>query len=230
MSELVRTARVTGACYLAMGIAGGVAFMVLRPLVHVPGDALATARNVAEKGTLAHAWLALELLTVVAQAVTAIAFYRLFRGFDAVAAGAVAAFGLVNAVALMGSAACIATGLEVAAHASLAPGGDQVATTQLLFQASSSAWRVAVLFFGLWLIPMGYVVLTANLMPRALGWVLLLGGVGYVLSGFVANGLEHAPRWLVDGLTVPASVGEFWMIGYLLSFGVRPVPSAPLRT
>ena len=30
------------------------------------------------------------------------------------------------------------------------------------------------------------------------------------------NGVVDAPSWLVEGLTIPATVGEFWMIGYLL--------------
>ena len=51
---------------------------------------------------------------------------------------------------------------------------------------------------------------------------LMIGGVGYVIAGFVSNGFQHAPRWLIDGLTIPASIGEFWMVGYLLFLGVRP--------
>jgi hypothetical protein len=222
MGNLVTTARITGACYLALAIAGALGFLVVRPAIHVPHDAAATARNIVATGALPRVWLSLELLIVLAQALTAVAFYKLFRGFNAVAAGATGAFGLVNAVAILASAACIATGLKVAAEVALAPGGDQAATVQLLFEASSSAWGVAALFFGLWLIPMGYVLIATGIMPKALGWTLALGGVGYVISGFVSNGLEGPPRWLVDGLTIPASIGEFWMIGYLLIFGIRP--------
>jgi hypothetical protein len=206
-----------------MAVAGVVGFLVLRPMIHVPDDAAATVRSIAERGALAHIWLALELVIVLTQALTALCFYRLFRGFNPVAAGAVAAFGLVNAIAILMSAACIATGLKVAKQISLAPGGDQVAATQLLFEASASVWSVAALFFGLWLIPMGLVPLENKIMPKALGWTLVIGGIGYVSSGVVSNGVEQAPRWLVDGLTIPASIGEFWMIGYLLSFGVRPI-------
>ena len=68
---------------------------------------------------------------------------------------------------------------------------------------------------------MGYVAVSARAMPKALGWALIVGGLGYVLSAFLSNGLADAPRWLVDGLTVPATIGEFWTIGYLLFVGVR---------
>lgn len=31
-----------------------------------------------------------------------------------------------------------------------------------------------------------------------------------------------APTWLVAALAIPATVGEFWMIAYLLVVGIRP--------
>jgi hypothetical protein len=53
-----------------------------------------------------------------------------------------------------------------------------------------------------------------------------------VLSAFLAFGLVEPPQWLLDGLSLPATVGEFWMIGYLLAVGVRPgaSPAAPRST
>ena len=73
---------------------------------------------------------------------------------------------------------------------------------------------------------MGYVAATSRRMPIGLGWTLMVGGVGYVLSTFVSNGFAHTPSWMTNGLSVPATVGEFWMIGYLLFVGVRPPTDA----
>jgi hypothetical protein len=81
---------------------------------------------------------------------------------------------------------------------------------------------VGAMFFGLWLIPMGYVAATSGRMPVWLGRILIAGGVGYVLSTFVGYGIAGAESWLVVGLAYLATVGEFWMIGYLLTVGVRP--------
>ena len=117
---------------------------------------------------------------------TALWFFKLFRGVDSFAAGALAAFGFVNAVLIMGSAAMLATAFDVAGDASLAASGDQAATVQLLYVVSGHFWAVGGLFFGLWLIPMGWLVIRSGWMPRALGWVLMVGGVGYML-GVVVN-------------------------------------------
>lgn len=113
-----------------------------------------------------------------------------------------------------------ATALAVAGDASLAPCGDQAGTVQLLYQLNNAAWQVGSLFFGLWLIPMGFAVVSSRLMPVALGWVLMVGGVAYAVSAYAIQLVPDASA-LEGLLTAVATVGEFWMIGYLLIFGVR---------
>jgi hypothetical protein len=56
-------------------------------------------------------------------------------------------------------------------------------------------------------------------MPRPLGWILIAGGAGYLLSVLVAALLPDATG-VVTVLTMPATIGELWMIGYLLTNGV----------
>ena len=52
----------------------------------------------------------------------------------------------------------------------------------LLHGLSAAAWAGGGVFFGLWLLPMGVFALTTGRMPRALGWTLVVGGVGYVIG------------------------------------------------
>lgn len=213
---LRKTARTTGLWYLAMAITGIFGYLLIRPRIFVAGDPAATFTNIVDREALARTGLVLELAMVVIQAVLAVWFYKLFRSINHTAAWAAAAFGMANAIAILASAAYWATTLSLAHNMALAPGGDSVATVQLLYQLSSNTWGVAAVFFGLWLIPMGYAALTSGLMPTWLGRILILGGAGYVLSALIDHGVAGAPRWLVEGLTIPATVGEFWMIGYLL--------------
>ena len=153
---------------------------------------------------------------VVTQTLAAVWFYRLFRTVDSFAASGIAAFGLVNAVVGLVSAALLATAVEVAVD----PVGDAAATVQVLYLVSDNLWGVGALFFGLWLIPMGWCVLRSGWMPRVLGWILVGGGVGYVLSAFIRY-LAPDAQVVAEALAYPASVGEFWMVGYLLVRGVR---------
>jgi len=107
--------------------------------------------------------------------------------------------------------------------------GDASETIQTLYLVSGNLWGVGNLFFGLWLIPMGLCVLRSGWMPRPLGWVLIVGGVGYVVSGFVTF-LVPGAEPIATALVMPATVGEFWMIGYLLIRGVRRTAVIPAPT
>lgn len=220
--DTVRTARTTGIWYLTMSIAGIVGFLLIRTQLHVTGDPDATTANLLAHASLARVVLALEMTLAVCQVLTALWFHRLLQGLNRFAAGAVAVFGFFNATAILARAVFIWAAQAVAADPALAPAGDTAATAQLLFQLADHALGVGALFFGLWLIPMGYVVVTSRRWPAALGWILMVGGGGYLLSAFVSAGLPGAPDPLVHGLIVPATIGEFWMFGYLLSFGIRP--------
>jgi Domain of unknown function (DUF4386) len=227
-----RCARAAGAWYLGLAVTGVVGFLVIRSAIYDPDDAAATLENLSTEQGLAHLGLGVELGIVLTQALAAVWFYKLFRSINQVAAWALGVFAIVNAVAVLASSAAVGTALEVTDDASLAPSDDTAATTQLLFQLSDSFLGVGAVFFGLWLIPMGWVAATSGRFPRSLGWTLVLGGVGYIASAFVQYGVQDAPTSLVDVLTIPATLGEFWMIAYLLVFGIRPslrekLPAAP---
>jgi hypothetical protein len=224
MHALIRTARTTGLLYLGLAISGALGFLLIRPRLFTADDPAGTLADLVQHESLARTGIAFELLIVITQALAAAWFYRLFRTTHPVAASGIAAFGLVNAVAILVSAALLATAIQVPIH----PFGDPAATVQLLYLISGNLWGVGTVFFGLWLIPMGSCVLRSGWMPRPLGWVLIGGGIGYVLSAFIKYLAPDAPA-VANVLTIPATVGEFWMIGYLLVRGVhqRSLDEAP---
>ena len=225
MNDLKTIGRTTGAWYLALAVIGSIGFLLVRPAIVDDGDPAQTLANLTDRAELARLAVVLEMGIVAAQALAAVWFYRLLRGAGAPWAGfAVAAFGLMNAVAIMTSAAFMASAVSVAENPSLAPGGDPAATVGLLYELSTNSWAVGTLFFGLWLIPMGWAAITTGRFPSVLGWILVGGGIGYIVSGVLAMGVANPPA-LLDGLTVPATVGEFWMVAYLLVRGIRPEPA-----
>ncbi len=232
MHSLAHTARWTGGAYLALGLFGMAGFLLVRPQLRGT-DAAGTLELLVTQSWLAHLGIGLELFTVIAQAATAVGFYALLRHDRPAAAFSVAVFGMANATAILGSAALLTTASAVAADASLAPAGDAAATASLLLTAADGFWAAGAVFFGLWLLPMGWFALSTGRMPRILGWLLLAGGAGYVLSCLIGAAAPGIPSLVIDALTIPATVAEFWMIGYLLIRGIRPAaarePAALLR-
>lgn len=218
-----RTALITALLYLGNAVAAIPAFLVIRPMLFDPESPASTLAHIVENEALARLGIGLELALVVTQALVALWFYKLFRGVDAFAAGSLATFGLVNTVIILASAGSLGAALDAA----LAPPfADAAGAAQLMYLLSGGFWDVATLFFGLWLIPMGVLALRSG-MPRALGWILVAGGVGYVVSGFVSF-LAPAAAPVTDLLPYLATVGEFWMIGWLLWHAFRARTSGDL--
>ncbi|MHA6522853.1 DUF4386 domain-containing protein [Tessaracoccus sp. G1721] len=213
-----RTARITGLLYLGLAVTGMLGYLLIRTQLFVADDPSATLANLTGQAALARWGVVVEMGVVITQALVALWFYRLFREVNAFAAGSIAAFGLVNSVAILASAAMLATAMDVSQHDSLSVAGGAAATAQLLYVLSGHLWTIGGIFFGLWLIPMGWLARWSGWMPRLLGWVLMVGGVGYVASALLSYLLPGVP---LDLLTVPATIGEIWMVGYLCIVGVR---------
>jgi hypothetical protein len=201
------TARITGLLYLAMAVVAVPGFLIIRPLLFDPDSPTTTAANLVTDESLARVGIGLEFTLVIVQTLTALWFYRLFRPVNAFAAGAVVLFGTLNAVAIMASSAALAAGLDAALAA-------DAAGAQLMYLLAEGAWGVGAVFFGLWLVPMGVLALQTS-MPRALGWVLVAGGIAYVVSAYVAY-LAPGAGPVADILAYGATVGEVWMIWYLV--------------
>ena len=119
----------------------------------------------------------------------------------------------------MVSAIAMSSAIDIA-HSTFTAYQEKINLIQVLGKLISNAWSIGGLFFGLWLIPMGYIVISSGRMPIWLGRILIIGGIGYLLQTFInCTGVQNA---YVNMLVIPATVGEFWMIGYLLIYGIRP--------
>ncbi len=216
--ELVKTARIAGIWYLLLAVSGILGFMVLHAKVY-SSDPEITLTNLTDSENLSRLRLLFELLLVLSQALAAIWFYKLFRSISDWKAWAVGIWGTMNAAVIMISAISMAAAIQIA-DSSTQSQDDKVLLIELLGQLIKHSWTVGGLFFGLWLIPMGHVVVSSKRWPLWLGRILILGGAGYILSTLLYYmGFKHP---LMDFLTIPATIGEFWMIGYLLIYGIRP--------
>jgi hypothetical protein len=216
--SLKKDARITGIWYLSLAVFGVLGFLVFHPKVFITGDPAATLQNIIGNESIIRTRLLLELAIVLSQVLAAVWFYKLFRPINEWAAWSLAIWGTVNAVAIMISALAMGSMINVAASSLVTE--EQVLLISVFHNVISNAWAVGSLFFGLWLIPMGYIVTHSRRMPVWLGYTLIIGGFGYILSTLLHYaGIEFS---FADFLTIPATIGEFWMIGYLLIFGIRP--------
>jgi hypothetical protein len=101
------------------------------------------------------------------------------------------------------------------------------ALTLLLLDLHHYGIHNASIFMGLWLIPLGLLVRGSGMFPKALGVLLAVGGVCYpvgVLAVYASPAFGEAIKTLL--MNVP-TIGEVWLLGYLLIIGVRSAPRVP---
>ncbi len=216
--QLVKTARVAGIWYLMLAASGMLGFMVYHDKIFVSDNPGQTLSNLTEQVSVARIRLLFELIIIVSQALAAVWFYKLFHPINKTAAVAIALWGTVNAVAIMVSAIAMYSAIGITTSSFSVE--EKTRMVQILTSIIRNAWNIGGLFFGLWLIPMGSLIISSGRMPKLLGGILILGGIGYLVQTFLKSmGVQGS---YLGMLVMPATAAELWMIGYLLVFGIRP--------
>lgn len=216
--QLVKTARVAGIWYLMLAASGMLGFMVYHDKIFVSDNPGQTLSNLTEQVSVARIRLLFELIIIVSQALAAVWFYKLFHPINKMAAVAIALWGTVNAVAIMVSAIAMYSAIGITTSSFSVE--EKTRMVQILTSIIRNAWNIGGLFFGLWLIPMGSLIISSGRMPKLLGGILILGGIGYLVQTFLKSmGVQGS---YLGMLVMPATAAELWMIGYLLVFGIRP--------
>lgn len=221
-----RTARIAGLFYLLVAVLSGFAELYVRPLMLVTGDAAATVQSIVHHAGLVRLGFVADLVGITCNVFAAIALYLLLRPTSRDAASAMVVFASIMAAIMYVLALDHFGALLVATSpsydATLGANGVS-ALVMLLVELQKYGYLVAQIFFGLWLLPMGYLVYRSGLFPRTVGVALGIGCFGYIadtLTRFLVPALAPA---LSPFFVTPAGIAEFWMIGYLLVKGVgRP--------
>ena len=144
-----------------------------------------------------------ELLANIAFIATALALFVLLHRVNEPAALA-----MVLIVAVASAVGCAEAVIEYAGHMVASPPG--VAETSSLFS-------------GLWLIPLGFLVLRSRYFPTIVGALLLIAAASWLLQFFL---YFFAPAVSINATVFGAgAVGELVFIAWLLIFSARPPSS-----
>lgn len=78
------------------------------------------------------------------------------------------------------------------------------------------------MFWGLWLLPFGWLVFKSGVLPKVFGVLLMLGCLGYAANVFGKLLIPgYAGMAVSNYATAPASLGEIGICLWLLVVGVR---------
>lgn len=224
-----RLARTAGFLYLLMAVLGGLANLWIRPAIHVPGDAAATAANLSANPTLFRIALVADIAMATAFVGVGVLLYAVFRRVDRHAAGAMVVFVTVGAGMILTNLLFHLAAMLVATDPAYgALGSDELVL--LLLDLHGHGYAIAGIFFGLWLLPLALLGHRSGLFPRVLNVLLLLAGVSWIIDTLATFLLPDLPPLVHTILRAP-TIAEFCLIAYLLIRGVRtPRPARPLTT
>ena len=224
MNPTKRLARIAGGLYLLVGIFGGFAEGFVEPKVYAAGNAAATAGNVVANAGLLRLGIAADLLDGTFFAFTALALYMLLKDVHKSAARAMLVFVVIAATITCISAVFEFEGLRVATGAvsatALGVGGAH-SLVLLLLDAQHYGLLAAQIFFGLWLAPLGYLAYKSGWFPKALGVVLVVASVSYLVDVLAAFLVPDVDKQIHAFTSIVPAIAEPWMVVYLLVIGVR---------
>jgi hypothetical protein len=202
-----RASLIAGIALLLMAVLAGFAkFAALDRLV-TPGDAARTANDVLASDGLFRSAIAALILTAILDVVVAVALLVLFRPVNPSVATMAAAFRVAFAAVFL-----VAINQLVSALALL---GDADQALRAI-NAFDTVWVIGLILFGVHLLLIGYLAYRSGFVPRIIGVLLVVAGLGYAIDGF---GTVLVPEYSTIGQFT--FVGEVVLILWLLIKGVR---------
>ncbi len=219
--SLRQAAIIAGIGLLLMAILAPFAEFFVRQSLIVPGDAATTAKNIMADEVLFRIAICIYLIVAILDVVVAWALYVFLKPvnkslslltawFRVVYAGilAIVLLNLVIALQLL-SGADYLTVFET----------DQVYAQAMLFlDAFDYGWNIGLVIFGLHLLILGYLVFKlSGYMPKILGVLVMIAGLGYLIDSF---GKLLSPNYDAN-IAMFTFIGEVLLIFWLFIKGAK---------
>jgi len=211
-------ARTTGGLSLLLLLGGIVAQGVIANGLVVPRDAVATANNIPAQPKLYAFGYTMFLIEMAAQVAMTTLFYVLLRPVDRTAALLALVFGLVGATIKTVARAFYYAPLLVlggAGYLTVFDASQLQALSLLLVKINNQTANMSLVFLGLSTFFQGYLIIKSAFLPRFLGVVSIVSGLGWLVYVYPALGSA-----LFYYLIVLAMLGVLLTSGWLLVRGV----------
>jgi Domain of unknown function (DUF4386) len=218
-----KTARVAGLLYLLVVIIGVYAVIYVPGRLFVRGNSVATANNILANQSLFRsyivAWLVAEFFFIS----LSLTLYRLLKGVNQQHAA------IMLILALMGAPLAFVSAMNRVATVAFVRGAEFLAVfdkpqrgaiAMLFFNFEEQSIAVYMIFWGLWLIPLGLLVFRSGFLPRILGGWLIINGLAYEIISFTGL-LSPDHMQTVNNFATPALLGELAFTIWLLAVGAR---------
>ena len=186
--EIRKIARIAGILYLAVAFLAPLGDMVFRADLIVPGDVAATASNI-----MAYEWqyrlgFVSDLITQTVQVFLVLFLFKLLKPVNKNHAVLLAVLGLVSVPITMLNELNQIVPLLLLNGAGTLTGfttGQLQTLATLFLDLRVQGVSISYIFWGLWLFPMGYLIFKSGYIPKILGVLMIIAGLGYLIEFFL---------------------------------------------
>ena len=180
-----KTARFAGFLYLLVAIFGGFSILYVSSTLIVSGDAAVTAQNIKASEGLFRVGFVGGLITQTIQIILVLCLFQILKAVNKNQAWLMVIFSLVGIPIAMLNLLNNYAGLMLMRGADYLTvfDPDQLQALGLFFlELQKIGVSIAAIFWGLWLLPLGYLIFKSGYIPKILGILLIIGGIGYLLD------------------------------------------------
>jgi hypothetical protein len=213
-------ARVAGLLLLLSMIGGGLGEFYIPNEMIVSGDAAATAHNIVTSSALYRFGFAAYLVEAICDITLALVFYVLLRPVNKYVALLAAFFGLVSTAVFAGGELFYYAPTHILGGASYLNtfSNEQLNTlSQLSLKLYGLCAGIFMAFYGIATSIRGYLIYRSEYLPKWLGALVVIAGIGFILKNFM---LVLAPEFPSDLFLLPMPVVVLSMMVWFLVKGV----------
>jgi uncharacterized protein DUF4386 len=223
LTAIKKTAKLTGLLYFLLALAAIYSYMYVSPKTMVAGDMAATAKKMIDNEFLFRTSIASDIITNILFVILIIFLYRLFRQVNEVLALFMAGLAFVAIpVSFIGESLRLIA-LEIFKGNLLRSFSTEQAleVSTTLLKVGSYTGQLVTFHWGLWLIPMGWLAYRSGFIPKILGILLFVNGLGYMISSITFILFpESLPA--VSKIVYPTYfIGELPLIFWLMIKGIK---------
>jgi hypothetical protein len=219
MSSPRLTARIAGGLYLLTILAGAFAQGFVSDKLVISGDAAATAANILGHEPLFRLGFAVYLIEMACQIAMTALFYGLLKPVSRSLSLVSAFLGLAGCIIKTFSRLFYFAPLFIlggAPYLSVFNAQQLKALALLFLRVNDQGAGIALVFFGFSTLVQGYLIVRSTFLPRILGVLAVLGGLGWLCFLSPPLGSRLFPYIVAVGV-----VGAVALVLWLLVFGVN---------
>ncbi len=219
-----KTARIAGLLYLVVVLTGIFSLAYVPSKLIVWNDPVATYNNIKTSESLFRFGIVSGLLCYVFFLFLPVALYKLLKPVNEVYAKLMVLLAVTSVpISFMNIQHKFAV-LSIIKGEVFKTFTNEQLQFQVMFylnQFNKGILMVSV-FWGLWLLPFGYLVYKSGFLPKILGVLLMLGCFGYLIN-FLGNSLieDYSSLGVSKYIGMPATFGEIGICLWLLIMGAK---------